>query len=388
MEASFEAPAATGWRREPFRLFFPLGVLLGWIGIGHWLLYTLGVTASYSCMFHGLVQMQAFMMAFAVGFLLTAIPRRTQGAAPSPGELLGAGAMLVVMTIAAAGERWVLAQLAYAGLFLLLLRFAVRRFLGRGARRSPPAAFVLIPIGIVQGLAGAALIVSSTLPAPAHWAMPLGRLFVEQGVFLCLAMGVGSLILPLMGGTPPPLDLDSSPRERRKAIAYATAGLAILASFVLEQAQWRQGGPLLRGVVVACVLALGGGALHLPAKPGLHRRLVWLAVWLMPAGLIASAIWPAYRVPALHILFIGGFSLLAFGVATHVALSHLDLERLALGRPPAVAILGVLLIGAMAARVTADWSESYFAHIGWAAALWLAASCTWLAFLGPRLLRR
>jgi hypothetical protein len=218
--------------------------------------------------------------------------------------------------------------------------------------------------------------------------MPLGRLFVEQGVFLCLAMGVGSLILPLMGGTPPPLDLDSSPRERRKAIAYATAGLAILASFVLEQAQWRQGGPLLRGVVVACVLALGGGALHLPAKPGLHRRLVWLAVWLMPAGLIASAIWPAYRVPALHILFIGGFSLLAFGVATHVALSHLDLERLALGRPPAVAILGVLLIGAMAARVTADWSESYFAHIGWAAALWLAASCTWLAFLGPRLLRR
>jgi uncharacterized protein involved in response to NO len=387
-EGSFEAPAATGWRREPFRLFFPLGVLLGWVGIGHWLLYTLGVTTAYSCVFHGLVQMQAFMMAFAVGFLLTAIPRRTQGAAPAPGELLVAGATLVIMTIAAAGERWVLAQLAYAGLFLLLLQFAIRRFLGRGAGRRPPAAFVLIPIGILQGLAGAALIASSTLLAAGHWAMPLGRLFVEQGVFLCLAMGVGSLVLPLMGGTPPPPDLDASPRERRKAIAYAAAGLTILASFVLEQAQWRQGGPLLRGVVVACVLALGGGALRRPAKPGLHRRLVWLAIWLMPAGLLASAIWPAYRVPALHILFIGGFSLLAFGVATHVALSHLDLERLALGRPPAVALLGVLLIGAMAARVTADWSESYFVHIGWAAALWLAASGTWLAFLGPRLLRR
>jgi hypothetical protein len=25
------------WRREPFRLFFPLGVLLAWGGVAHWL---------------------------------------------------------------------------------------------------------------------------------------------------------------------------------------------------------------------------------------------------------------------------------------------------------------------------------------------------------------
>ena len=38
--------------REPFRIFFPLAVLLGWVGVGHWLLYTLGVTASYSGFLH------------------------------------------------------------------------------------------------------------------------------------------------------------------------------------------------------------------------------------------------------------------------------------------------------------------------------------------------
>jgi hypothetical protein len=88
-------------------------------------------------------------------------------------------------------------------------------------------------------------------------------------------------------------------------------------------------------VVVANGLGFGGGALHLPAKRGAHRKLVWLAVWLKPVGLIASAIWPDYRVPAMHILYIGGFSLPVFGVGSHVAMSHLDMEQLTLCRTPA-----------------------------------------------------
>src|SRR5262249_21714936 len=37
------------WRREPFRLFFPLGVALAWVGIGHWIAYGAGWIGSYSC---------------------------------------------------------------------------------------------------------------------------------------------------------------------------------------------------------------------------------------------------------------------------------------------------------------------------------------------------
>ena len=61
-------------RREPFRLFFPLGVALAWIGIGHWIAYWGGWIGSYSCLAHGLVQIQGFLFAFALGFLLTALP--------------------------------------------------------------------------------------------------------------------------------------------------------------------------------------------------------------------------------------------------------------------------------------------------------------------------
>jgi uncharacterized protein involved in response to NO len=379
---------ASPWRGEPFRIFFPLGVLLAWVGIGHWLLYATGLTGTYSCEFHGLVQTQAFLMAFAVGFLLTALPRRTQTSPPSKLEIGALAAMLIIITGAALAERWALTEISYGLLIVLLLQFALRRFLKRDAGRRPPAAFVLIPLGVLHGIGGAALMVAATSPHVRPWTMGFGRLLVEQGVFLCFAVGIGSLVLPLISGAPPPADLGSSHRERWTVLAYAGAGVSIFLSLVLEQLGWVRGGPLLRAAVVAAGLGLGGGAWRAPAKPGLHRRLVWLAAWCMPLGLLVSGLWPDYRVPALHILFIGGFSLLAFAVATHVALAHLNMEALAMGRPPAVVVLGISFLLALLARLAADLSNSYFDHLGWAAALWLFGSGVWLAFLGPRFFGR
>jgi len=383
------APAAgiSRWRSEPFRIFFPLGVVLAWIGVGHWLLYATGVTATYSCKFHGLVQMQAFMMAFAIGFLLTALPRRTQTQPVARMEIVALAAALVVTTAAALTDHWVIAETAYAALFAVLIEFALRRFLKRGVGRRPPAAFVLLPIAALHGLAGAGLIGAAEMKNAAPWTSQLGLLLVEQGVFLCLAVGIGGLVLPLMGGAPPPPDLGSAPRETWKALAYACAGAAIFASLLMEQLGLERGGPLLRAIAVAMGLGFGGGAWRLPGKPGAHRKLVWLSVWLMPVGLIVAARWPDYRVPALHILFIGGFSLMAFGVATHVALSHLNMEQLALGRPPAVIILGAAFLIALCARLAADTSNTYFVHLGWAAAVWILGSAVWLGFFGSKLLR-
>jgi uncharacterized protein involved in response to NO len=386
-ERSFATPSGPRWRTEPFRLYFPLGVVLGWIGIGHWLLYAVGLARTYSCTFHGLVQTQAFLMAFALGFLLTALPRRTRGAPPSAAEMIGAAAALTAVTAGALVESMRLQQAAYAALFLLLARFAIRRFLGRDASRRPPAAFVLIPIAFAQGLGGAALLGAGTSLTLPPWATTLGLLLVQQGVFLSLTVGVGSLILPLMGGQPPPADLGSSPRERVRALAYAAAGIAIVGSLVAEALGAARLGPLLRAAVVAVTLGVAGGAWRRPGKPGLHRQLAWIAIWMMPLGLAASALWPDYRVPALHLLFIGGFALLAFAVASHVTLAHLGLEHLALGRPPAIAFLAAMLALALLARVAADWSESYFEHLGWAAACWLAGTAVWLGFVGPKLRR-
>jgi uncharacterized protein involved in response to NO len=387
-EQSFRETRGPLWRAEPFRIFFPLGVLLAWVGVSHWLLYGTGLRATYSCELHGFVQMQAFMMSFAVGFLFTALPRRTRSAPPSAFEMILMVAALIATAGGALAEVWWLAEAGYAVVFLVLLQFAVRRFLGRAAGRRPPAAFVLVPLAVAQGLAGSGCIAAASLHVVGGWAMAFGKLLVEQGVFLCLVVGIGSLILPLMSGAAPPADLGSSPRETRKALAYAVAGLAIFASFVLEQGGWIRGGPLVRAAVVATALGAGAGAWRPPGKPGLHRRLVWLSVWLVPTGLLVSALWPDYRVPALHILFIGGFGLMAFAVATHVSLGHLGLDHLAAARPPAVVALAVGFLLALMARLAADASETYFDHLAWAAAAWMLGSAVWLIFFTPHFLRR
>ena len=385
-EASFPAPLGSVWRTEPFRIFFPLGAVLGWIGVGQWLLYSAGVSQKYSCVQHGLLQAQAFMMAFALGFLLTALPRRTSAPAASVAELGIATFFLLLTTSALVDDRWIIAQLGYLGLLLLLVQFGVRRFLTGTARRRPPAAFVMIPIALVQGAVGAVILIvyfAWGLPA---WSAVLAQLFIQQGVFLALVIGVGSLVLPLMSGEAPPADLGSSPRETVRALAYLTGGALLIASFALEVRGAEIGGPLLRAGVVAVALGLTARPWRRPGKPGFHRRLAFVSLWCLPLGLAASGLWTDYRVPALHVAFIGGFGVLVFAVATHVALSHLDDQRAAAGRPPAVVALAIGLLLAMAARVAADWSETYFLHLGWAAGAWIAGSAIWLVYIGPKLL--
>ncbi len=376
------------WQTEPFRIFFPLGVLIAWVGLSQWVFFPFGWPKSYACDLHGFIQLQAFTMAFALGFLYTALPRRTQSPPPSRAELAVSGGLLVSITLFGFFAQRVPMMLGYVALFLVLARFALTRFWGAHARRRPPAAFALVPIAALQGLIGPLLVIAGPRVNAAPWMYPLGRLFIEQGVFLCLIVGIGGLLLPLVGGWPPPADLGSSPRETRRALAYAAAGLAIVASEIAEALGAFRAGPIVRGVVVATALALGGGAWRMPKKAGLHRRWIWLAVWLTPLGVVLSGLMPGLRVASLHVLFIGGYSLLCLGVATHVAYAHLPgLESLMLTSHRAVKWTGGLVIVALLGRTAADVSHTYYQHLSSAAAAWIVGSAVWLAFLGPKLVR-
>src|SRR5215470_13904226 len=66
-----------GKATDPYRIFFPLGILLGTAGVSIWPLYYYGITQGYSGRAHAFVQTCGFLYAFMVGFLLTAIPRFT-----------------------------------------------------------------------------------------------------------------------------------------------------------------------------------------------------------------------------------------------------------------------------------------------------------------------
>ena len=69
--------------REPYRVFFPVGILCGLAGVAIWPLYSFGLTTTYSGRSHALVQIFGFLYAFIAGFLLTTVPRFTGTQPPS-----------------------------------------------------------------------------------------------------------------------------------------------------------------------------------------------------------------------------------------------------------------------------------------------------------------
>lgn len=369
---------APAWRREPFRVFFPLGIALAWTGTGHWIAYWAGWIASYSCAAHALVQTQGFLLAFAVGFLLTAIPRRTNSApAPGPG-VIAAIAALVLGAAAAFAERWWLAECCAIAVVAGVVGFALRRFATGG--RRPPAAFVLVPLGLACMVGGAATIASG--------GDTLGRLLVTQGTFLCLVMGAGALVLPLMsGGTPPP-DLGTA-GATRAAVAYAASGVVVIATLVAESGGSIRLAPMLRGATVAATLVRGAGIAGPLPNASSNRRLARLAAGLVPAGPLVAGLLPDYRVPALHLTFIGGFGLLALSVGTHVTASHCGgLATVRDGRSRFVRAVAAGVLVALAGRLTADATATYFEHLAAAALVWILATGLWVARFAPAWLDR
>ena len=47
-----------------------------------------------------------------------------------------------------------------------------------------------------------------------------------------------------------------------------------------------------------------------PSLEGLHRRMVWIAGWMLPIGYAFVAAFPEYRRVGLHVVFIGCFALM------------------------------------------------------------------------------
>ncbi len=370
-------------RAEPFRLFFPLAVVLGLAGVSPWLLFSTGVIERYLGRFHAVTQTQACLLAFAAGFLLTAVPKRTRTPPASTGEIAALAVLLPGVSLSTLNDAEALGQVAYGAALIVLARFAIRRFLARAAGRRPPASFVLVPVGLLAGLAGSALTATGLSFGVPAWVLDGGRRLVFEGTFTCLALGIGSFFLPLAGRGEAEPDLDRG--HRLAAVLYAAAGLGIVAGLAVEVAGWPRIGALLRGSFALAVLVASGAARG-PSRPGANRRLLWLAIWAIPLGLLGAAAFPDRRVEALHLMFVGGFGLLAFAVAAHVVLGHTGGDAAQSGRPWPVLAYGALFVIAMGLRVTAlAVPRYYFGWLGVASALWLTAAIVWGLFLFPRL---
>ena len=377
---------AHGAPADPYRVFFPVGILLGVAGVSIWLSYRLGITATYSGRAHAFVQIDGFLYAFIAGFLLTAVPRFTGTAVPArPTQYLLAAA-LVAASLAFELEEFLVGHVLFSIVHVTVIGLAVERV--RHRRSSPPETFPLVGLGLAAGAGGALVNVG----VAAGWIAPawdvLGRRLLTEGMVLLLVLGIGGFLGPrLLGFAALPQFQNLAPRPPtagpplfagRSAATYGVSGLAIVLSLLAEYGLGIPEMAVVRAAVATLLVLRTIRPWHLPAVRTTLAWCVWSAHLFLILGLWMVALAPAYRVDFLHVIFMGAFSLLILAVGMRVVLSHggHPLSHEERSWPLRIGIATGLL--ALLARVGAAFApDSFFDHLAIAAALWIGGIAFW-----------
>jgi uncharacterized protein involved in response to NO len=363
--------------------------VFGVAGASIWPAYFLGLTPGYSGRAHAFVQANGFLYAFVAGFLLTAIPRFTGTDAPGRTAQYALAALLIMATAAFEVQAFSFGHLVFLAAHATVIVLAARRF--RRRRSPPPDTFVFVGAGMLAGLVAASLNAAVALEAiePA-WDL-LGRRMLTEGMVLLLVLGVGGFLGPrLLGFAPMPVvPIGTFTPKRRRIFLYAAAAVVLIATLAGEYRFGLASLAYARAAVVTAVLLTTMKPWRRPASPTTVAWCVWTGTWFVILGACAAAVAPRYRPDLLHVVFMGGFTLLILAVATRVTLSHgghsLEAERrswpLRIGMATGLLAL-VTRLGATLAP------NAFFEHLALAAAVWIAGIVFWGAALVQRIRHR
>ena len=211
---------------------------------------------------------------------------------------------------------------------------------------------------------------------------------------LLLVLGIGGFLGPrLLGFAQLPqftnIQQPAEQVENKRPLLYKIAGLTIVGSLVAEYGFGLSAMAFVRAAAASIVILSTLHPWQLPVVRTTLAWCVWCAHWFVILAVWIVAIVPRYRIDFLHILFIGGFTLLILAVGTRVTLSHgghaLAQERRSW--PLRIAISTGLV--ALLARLGAPFSGlTYFAHLAWAAILWIGGILFWGSYLVRRIRSR
>jgi len=374
-------------RAEPFRIFFPLGVLVALSGVSLWPLYFSGLHKFYPGIMHARMMIEGFMGAFVIGFLGTAGPRLTESKPFSKGEfwsLLGLYLATVGVHIA---ECYAIADALFLLLLVTFVGMLFPRF--RKSAERPPASFVLVGFGLLSAFLGAALSLAGEMGVGSPAGALIGMDFLNQAFVACCLLGVGGFLLARFLGipaAPKPADGGQDVRDWRiRAVRSAVIGFVLMASYPIEV--------FLEVPRVGAALRLGLSAMFLScelrmfqAAPGKSTVGRWLGVsfFLLLVGFAFPLVWPLQRVAGLHIIFIGAFSLAVLAVGTRVIFGHSGQLARARGATPLFTIAALLMICGMVLRVTGDFFPLKRAKLlDGASHAWLTGMILWACVVLP-----
>lgn len=378
------------WVSEPFRVFFPLGIAAGIMGLLLWPLHYAGWWSVYPALQHPRLLIFGFGAAFVFGFLGTAWPRFLESEALRLWELAALVVTWTISQVLVLRGALASADLCIALAMFFLLFVLGRRLFGRESRDLPPPGFGLA-FGSVALTAIAALVWSRVpLEKMSVATVSFLRLMVWQGFLLLPLLGVGSYLFSRFFQIPGQRGGHKAPPHRAAAV-WGAAGL-ILVSFAVEAFGWVRTGNLLR------LAALAGWGIWAVPVLWRARRAPGTRPWALRIGLgcialtfLSRAIWPnlLWIFAFEHVLFLGGFGLVMLLTADRVILGHCDDPAAIPPKSRAWRWIAWLMIVALATRATADLVPSTrVSHHIYAALTLTAIFAIWLGLHFRRLKRR
>lgn len=375
--------------KEPFRIFFPAGVLAGIVGVALWPLYFWGATEFYPGQTHARIMACGLFGGFIFGFLGTAMPRMLSANSLRIGEVIPLLLLHIAMVIAFAAGKVFFGDVLFLSVVTMFL--SCLAFRARNRKDTPPPGFVLVGLALLCVMSGAILAVIQNFREMETFWITLQRLLMYQGFVLLPILGIGPFILPRFFGMPNQHDfpemLVPSKDWTKKALLALAIGIIIVGSFFMEANSWHRSAHGVRFAATLLYLFLEMPFHRAPKTNnafGLAIRLAFLGVL---AGFLAVAFFPAYRVTLLHLTLVGGFAVVTFVVATRVVFGHSGNITLLKDRNRWLLVaIGMMLFG-MATRMSGDfWPMLMQSHYIYGAIFWIAGALLWSVYVLPKVL--
>jgi len=352
------------------------------IGVSLWILYYAGLITLYPGTSHARLMVEGFMASFIIGFLGTAGPRITSTRHFSQNELIA----LLTLDLLAAGLHFGDSHRAGDLLFVCCLAVFVfvigQRFIRRAD--SPPPNFALVALGLLNGMIGALLL---ALFANEFYSAPyrIGASLLEQGFILLPMLGVGPYLLARLLNIP---RSDALPESRvlppgwiPRAAFAATIGVIVDLTLIADA---------FGAAAVAGWVRLGAVLVYLVTRMPRRGRsflgdCLRTGMAAIVIGIAVEALWPQYRIGALHIVFISGFSFIVLTIAIRVVFGHSGNAHLFGKRLPFFMVAFILIFFAMLSRYVADLApKARTVHLVAGAIFWLIALLIWMGNVIPK----
>jgi len=368
---------------EPYRIFFPVALFAGVVGVLLWPLFYWQQLSYYPLYSHARLMIEGFVGGFVIGFLTTALPKMLSAKPLRIWQVL----LLLALFISFCTAHTLGHMRTGDGLFALTMVLSIFWLLMRlvKGRSVPPPGIALTAMGLFCGIFGAAWSALFGFTGDMHWTLFSQRLLYQAFILLPL-LGVGGFIFPMILGTPNNHARLGGPKMSKewktKVAESALLGTLLIFTYWIEVHGQLKMMSWVRVALCGVWITKESGWLSRKKAKGVMPFSLRAGIVCLLGSMIATGILNENKIALDHMLYMGGFGLITMMVATRVIYGHSGQgDKFQKWIKPLIWCVGLLLFG-MATRVSADFMDHINDHIKvshhiYATGCWVVVSIIW-----------